>query len=102
MFSFNTIPKELKCETTSISLSLIENYIGFCWRRLWKSIHLVFSSFNDNLFTTGKHYRSVLDVNGQYNNSQLIHNWNLTSDRLKNLTSVLSELIKMAIKNEIK
>ena len=28
-----------------------------------------------------------------YNNSQLIHDWNLTSYRLKNLTSVLSELI---------
>ena len=25
--------------------------------------------------------------------SQLIHDWNLTSDRLKNLISVLSELI---------
>ena len=35
----------------------------------------------------------LLDVNGQYNNSQLIHDWNLTSDRLKNLTSVLSKLI---------
>ena len=44
--------------------------------------------------TAGKNYRSVLDVNGQYNNySQLIHDWNLTSDRLTNLTSVLSELI---------
>ena len=29
----------------------------------------------------------------QYNNSQLIHDWNLTCDRLKNLTSVLSKLI---------
>ena len=28
-----------------------------------------------------------------YNNSQLIHDWNLTSDRWKNLTSVLSKLI---------
>ena len=28
-----------------------------------------------------------------YNNSQLIHDWNLTSDRLKNLHSVLSDLI---------
>ena len=45
--------------------------------------------------TAGKNYRSVLDVNGQYNNSQLIHDWNLiTSDRLKNLTSILSELIR--------
>ena len=43
--------------------------------------------------TADKKYRSVLDVNGQYNNSQLIPDWNLTSDRLKNLTSVLSELI---------
>ena len=43
--------------------------------------------------TSGKSYMSVLDVNGQYNNSQLIHDWNSTSDRLKNLTSVLSELI---------
>ena len=43
--------------------------------------------------TAGSHYRSVLDVNGQYNNNQLIHEWNLTSNRLKNLTSVLSELI---------
>ena len=42
--------------------------------------------------TAGKNYRSVLDVNSQYNNNQLIHDWNLTSDRLKNLTSVLSEL----------
>ena len=41
---------------------------------------------------TRKLYMSVLDVNGQYNNSQLIHDWNLTSDGLKNLTSVLSEL----------
>ena len=41
--------------------------------------------------TAGKNYRPVLDVNGQYNNSQLIHDWNLTSNRLKNLTSVLSE-----------
>ena len=39
--------------------------------------------------TTGRNYRFVLDVNGQYNNSQLIHDWNLTSDRYKNLTSVL-------------
>ena len=37
--------------------------------------------------TAGKNYRSVLDGNGQYNNSQLIHNWNLNSDRLKNLPS---------------
>ena len=29
--------------------------------------------------TAGKNYRSVLDVNGQYNNNQLIHDWNLTS-----------------------
>ena len=43
--------------------------------------------------TAGKNYRSVLDVNDQYNNSQLIHDWNLTSNRLKNLASVLSELI---------
>ena len=44
--------------------------------------------------TAGKNYRSVLDVNGQYNNNQLIHvYWNLTSNRLKILTSVLSELI---------
>ena len=43
--------------------------------------------------TAGKNYRSVLDVNGQYNNNQLIHDWNLTSNRLKNLTSTLSELI---------
>ena len=43
--------------------------------------------------TAGKKYRSVLDVNGQYNNNQLIHDWNLTSNRLKNLTSALSELI---------
>ena len=43
--------------------------------------------------TAGKNYRSVLDVNCQYNNNQLIHDWNLTSNRLKNLTSVLSELI---------
>ena len=33
--------------------------------------------------TAGKNYRSVLDVNGQYNNNQLIHDWNLTSNRLK-------------------
>ena len=45
--------------------------------------------------TTGKYYKSVIDVNGHYNNSQLIHYWNLTSDRLKNLT--LSS--EMAIKN---
>ena len=32
----------------------------------------------------------IPDVNGQYNNSELIHDWNLTSDRLKNLNSVLS------------
>ena len=38
--------------------------------------------------TAGKNYRSVLDVNGQYNNSQLIHDWNLTSNRLKSLISV--------------
>ena len=43
--------------------------------------------------TAGKNCRSVLDVNGQYNNNQLIHDWNLTSNRLKNLTSTLSELI---------
>ena len=43
--------------------------------------------------TAGKNYRSVLDVNDQYINNQLIHDWNLTSNRLKNLTSVLSELI---------
>ena len=43
--------------------------------------------------TAGKNYRSALDVNGQYNNSQLIHDWNFTSNRLKNLTSVLSKLI---------
>ena len=36
---------------------------------------------------------SVLDVNIQYNNSQLIHDWNLTSDLLENLTGVLNELI---------
>ena len=35
--------------------------------------------------TACKNYRSVLDVNGQYNNNQLIHDWNLTSNRLKNL-----------------
>ena len=43
--------------------------------------------------SAGKNDWSLLDVNGQYNNSQLIHNWNLTSNRLKNLISVLSELI---------
>ena len=43
--------------------------------------------------TAGNNYRSVLDVNGRYNNSQLIHDWNLTSNRLKHFTSVLSELI---------
>ena len=43
--------------------------------------------------TAGKNYRSLLDVYGQYNNNQLIHDWNLTSNRLKNQTSVLSELI---------
>ena len=42
------------------------------------------------MFTEGKTYRSVLDVNGQYNNNQLINEWNLTSNRLKNLTSVLT------------
>ena len=42
--------------------------------------------------TAGKNYRSVLDVNGQYNNNQLIHDWNLTANKLKNLTSTLSEL----------
>ena len=47
----------------------------------------------NSMSTAGKNYRSVLDVNGQYNNSELIHDWNLTFDRLKNLTSVLSELI---------
>ena len=43
--------------------------------------------------TAGKNYRSVLDVNGQNNNNdnQLIHDWNLTSNRLKNLTSALSK-----------
>ena len=30
--------------------------------------------------TAGKNYRSVLDVYCQYNNSQLIQDWNLTSD----------------------
>ena len=50
--------------------------------------------------TTGKNYRSVLDVNGQYNNNQLIHDWNLTSnrytlDRLKKLTSVLNKLLNI-------
>ena len=43
--------------------------------------------------TAVKNYRSVLDVNGQYNNNQLIRDWNLTSNRLKNLTSILKELI---------
>ena len=43
--------------------------------------------------TACKKYRSVRDVNGQYNNRQLIQDWNLTSNRLKNLPSVLSELI---------
>ena len=43
--------------------------------------------------TAGKIFRSVLDVNGQYNNNQLVTDWDLTSNRLKNLTSVLSELI---------
>ena len=43
--------------------------------------------------TAGKNCCSVLDVNGQYNNYQLIHDCNLTSNRLKNSTSVLSELI---------
>ena len=47
----------------------------------------------NSMSTAGKNYRCVLDVNGQYNNSQLIHDWNLTSDRSKNFTSVLSELI---------
>ena len=55
MFSSKMIPKELKCETTSISLTLMENCIGFSWRRLWKSIHFVFSTFNDNLFTLTSH-----------------------------------------------
>ena len=31
--------------------------------------------------TAGKNYRSVIDGNGQYNNSQLIHDWNLNSER---------------------
>ena len=46
-------------------------------------------------YTTGKNYKSVLDVNGQYmyNKSQLIHGRNFTSDRLKYLISVLSKLI---------
>ena len=35
----------------------------------------------------------MLMVTGQYNNSQLIHDWNLSSDRLNHLTSVLSNLI---------
>ena len=35
----------------------------------------------------------IIGVNGQYNNNQLIHDRNLTSNRLKNLTSVLIELI---------
>ena len=47
--------------------------------------------------TAGKNYRSVLDVNGQYNNNQLIHDWNLTSNRLKNLTSVLSDCERIYI-----
>ena len=43
--------------------------------------------------TAGKNYRTVLDVHGQYNNSQLIHDRNLTSDGLKSFSSVLSQLI---------
>ena len=36
--------------------------------------------------TTGRNGSNVVtgNVNGQYNNSQLIHTWNLTSERLKN------------------
>ena len=52
--------------------------------------------------TAGKNYRPVLDVNDQYNNSQLIHDWNLTSDRLENLTSVLSELHVIDIRDGYK
>ena len=38
--------------------------------------------------TAGKNYRSVLDVNGQYNNNLLIHDWNLTSNRLKKIIDI--------------
>ena len=41
---------------------------------------------NNAMSTAGKNYRSVLDVNGQYNNSQLIHDWNLKSWRSENHT----------------
>ena len=33
------------------------------------------------------------DIIAALSNEQLIHDWNLTSDRLKKLTSVLSDLI---------
>ena len=45
------------------------------------------------MFTVSKNSRSVLDVNGQHNNTHLLHDWDLTSDRLKTLILVLSELI---------
>ena len=38
--------------------------------------------------TAGKNYRSVLDVNGQYNNNLLIYDWNLTYNRLKKIIDI--------------
>ena len=58
------------------------------------TVNIIFNIAICNPVSTAcKNYRSVIDVNGQYNNNQLIQDWNLPSNRLKNLTSVLSELI---------
>ena len=66
-----------KCLSSTSSVANIISNIAIC----------------NPMSTAGKNYRSVIDINGQYNNSQLIHEWNLTSNRLKKLTSVLGELI---------
>ena len=72
----------------------IATFIKKCLSSTNSVVNIIFNiAICNPMSTAGKNYRSVLDVNGQYNNNQLIHDWNLTSNRLNNLTSVLSKLI---------
>ena len=43
--------------------------------------------------TTGKNYKSVLDVNGDYNNNQVVTSWQYTCESIKESIRALRELI---------
>ena len=74
----NQLPLHINIEKT------FTMFIKKCLSITNSVVNIIFNiAICNAMSTAGKNYRSVLDVNGQYNNSHLIHDWNLTSEGLK-------------------